>query len=303
MSIPKLHKGDRVALVDASGPVPEARLAKSVQAVESFGLQPVVYDSCRARHGYLAGTDELRARDLTDAFLDDSLAGVLCIRGGYGAHRLLPLLDIAAIAAHWKPFLGYSDVTALHIAFNNLGLTSYHAPMPSTEWYSEEFDPFTRNGVEEVLFGHPELLQNPAGYPARCLQPGVAVGPLVGGNLSLVSASLGTPWALDARDKILFLEDIDEDVYRVDNMLTHLRNAGLFDACRGVVLGAWTNCTAKEPEKSLSLCQVFEEVILPAGKPVLMDLRCGHCLPTLSLTLGEEVRLDAGAMSIECLEG
>ena len=85
MSIPKLHKGDRVALVDASGPVPEARLEKSVQAVESFGLQPVVYDSCRARHGYLAGTDELRARDLTDAFLDDSLAGVLCIRGGYGA--------------------------------------------------------------------------------------------------------------------------------------------------------------------------------------------------------------------------
>ncbi len=303
MALPVLRKGDKVALVDVSSAVPEERLESSVQSVRDMGLEPVVFPSCSLRHGYFAGTDAQRARDLMEAFLRDDIRGVICIRGGYGAHRVLPLLDLPAIKAHWKPFYGYSDVTALHLAFNNLGLASYQTPMPSTEWYSDDFDPFTRSQVEKALFGGLGLLQNPEGYEAACLRSGSAEGLLVGGNLSLVSVSVGTPWAVDARDRILFLEDVNEAVYRVDNMLTHLRNAGVFKGCRGVILGAWTDCEAEKDGNGLSLKEVFEEVILPEGDmPVLMDLRCGHCLPTLCLPLGSRVRLDADKKTIECLE-
>ena len=137
--------------------------------------------------------------------------------------------------------------------------------------------------------------------PMTTLVGGKATGKLCGGNLSLLAASLGTPWEIDTKGKILFLEDIGEKTYRVDSMLTQLRNAGKFDDCAGVILGAWTDCPPEYPERTLLLPEIFAELVAPAGKPTLMDVQCGHILPTMSLPLGEMVSMDADAKTITVL--
>lgn len=291
----------RVALVCASSCVPAERLAPAVEAVRALGLIPAVHESCTARHGYFAGSDRLRAEDLMRAFLDDKIDGILCIRGGYGAHRLLPLLDFPAIAAHPKYFSGYSDVTSLHTALNQAGVVTYHTIMPSTE-YCEPQDGYTMDYLRRALFGRlPGRIAMPPGIAAETLVPGAVSGPLCGGNLSLVTASLGTPWELDTRGKILFLEDVNEMVYRVDSMLTTLRNAGKFQDCAGVVLGYFTDCNPEDPAASLTLREVFDELIVPAGKPAILNFPCGHQRPCCALPMGGMARLDADAAALTLL--
>lgn len=305
MTTPKpLFPGARVALTCASSAVPPERLGPAVDAVAALGLEPVVFPSCvfANRHGYLAASDAQRAKDIQDAFADPSIDGVLSIRGGYGAHRVLPLLDLKAIAQTPKYFSGYSDVTALHTVFNQCcGFVTYHTIMPSTEYY-EEIDSYSMDFLRRALFGGlTGALDNPPGQSMTTLVPGTATGVLCGGNLSLLAASLGTPWEIDTRGKILFLEDIGEKTYRVDSMLTQLRNAGKFDDCAGVLLGAWTDCPPENPERTLPLPEIFAELIAPAGKPALMDLACGHVLPTMALPLGAAVTMDAAAHTLEVL--
>lgn len=293
-----------MALVCASSAVPEERLEPAVAAVKALGLEPVIYPTCYYvnRHGNFAATDAQRAKDLMDAFLDPEIAGVLSIRGGYGAGRLLPLLDLDAMAATGKFFSGYSDVTALHIPLNDRGLTTWHTVMPSTEYY-QETDPFTMAELRWALFGGgPKVLPYPEGWGAQTLVSGVGEGRLVGGNLSLVAASLGTPWEVETAGNILFLEDIGEEPYRVDGMLTHLRNAGKLDGCAGVVLGYWTDCVPSDDTSTLSLDEVLGELLGGLNCPVLKHIPCGHSLPSLALPLGARVRLDAGTKTLEVLE-
>lgn len=303
MITPKpLFPGARVALVGASSAVPAQRLPLAVQAVRDLGLSPIVFPSCQEenRHGYLAASDRQRSADLNAAFADDSIHGILCIRGGYGAHRLLPLLDWETIRAHPKYFSGYSDVTALHTALNqDCGLVTYHTIMPATEYY-QPVDDYSMDYLRRALFGalagplpiHPD-------HPLEPLSGGRATGVLCGGNLSLLAASLGTPWEIDTRNKILFLEDIGEHIYRIDGMLTQLRNAGKFRDCAGVLLGDWTDCTPEDPERTLILHQLFRELILPAGVPVIANLPCGHSLPSMALPLGAVLSMDADSPALE----
>lgn len=300
-SVP-LSPGARVALTAPASAVPADRLQTALDFVRGLELEPVAYPSCyfANRHGYLAADDAQRARELNDAFADDTIHGVWCIRGGYGAHRLLPLLDFDVIRAHPKRFLGYSDITALHTAFNqNCGFITYHTIMASTEPNPDEF---SLAQLKRALFGSlAGPLDNPPGQPLTALVPGRASGTLCGGNLSLLAASLGTPWEIDTRGKLLFLEDIGEKTYRIDGMLTQLRNAGKFDDCAGVILGAWTDCPPEYPEKTLELPEIFAELIAPAGKPAVMGLACGHILPTLSLPLGARAELDADGLTLNVL--
>ena len=299
-----LFPGARVALVCASSAVPEDRLEPALAAVRALGLEPVPYPSCyfSNRHGYLAATDEQRAADLNAAFASDAIDGVLSIRGGYGAHRILPLLDLDMIRAHPKYFSGYSDVTALHTAFNqSCGFVTYHTVMPSTEYY-KTIDDYSMEWLRRALFGQlTGPAPNPEGQPLEQLVPGRAAGALCGGNLSLLAASLGTPWEIDTRGKLLFLEDVGEKTYRVDAMLTQLRNAGKFADCAGVLLGYWTDCVPEDPDKTLTLPEIFEELIAPAGKPAVMGLACGHSLPTMALPLGGMAALDADAGTLELM--
>lgn len=304
MSTPHLRSGDRVALVCASSAVPEERLEPAVNAVKALGLEPVLYPSCYYvnRHGNFAAADAQRARDVMDAFLDPDIAGVLSIRGGYGAGRLLPMLDLDAMAATGKFFSGYSDVTALHIPLNNRGLTTWHTVMPSTEYY-KEVDKFTMDELRWALFdGGPKVLPYPEGWEAETLVDGMGEGRLVGGNLSLVAASLGTPWEIETEGNVLFLEDIGEEPYRVDGMLTHLRNAGKLDACAGVALGCWTDCAPSDDTPTLSLDEVLVELLGGLNCPVLKNIPCGHSLPSMALPLGAKVRLNATKKTLEVLE-
>ncbi len=299
-----LYPGARVALVAPSSAVAADRLGPAQDAVKALGLEPVPYPSCYAtsRHGYFAADDVQRASDLQAAFADDSIGGVLCLWGGYGAHRLLPLLDLDAIARRPKRFAGYSDITALHTAFNQIcGFVTFHAPMPASDYY-QPVDEFTMSRLRRCLFGSlAGPVENPAGRPLTALSPGSAMGRLCGGNLSLLAASLGTPWEIDTKGKLLFLEDVGEKVYRIDGMLTQLRNAGKFRDCAGVILGDWTDCPPEHPERSLTLEEVFRELIVPAGKPVLSGLACGHSLPNLSLPLGAMAAMDADTGRLEVL--
>ena len=295
-----LYPGARVALLAPSSAVEAQRLPAAVGAVKALGLEPVPYPSCYAasRHGYFAADDAQRAADLQAAFADDTIAGVLCLRGGYGAHRLLPLLDLDAIARRPKLFVGYSDITALHTAFNQVcGFVTYHAPMPAADYY-KPVDEVTMSGLRRCLFGSlTGPVENPG--PLTALSHGSAMGRLCGGNLSLLAASLGTPWEIDTRNKILFLEDVGEHIYRIDGMLTQLRNAGKFRDCAGILLGDWTDCTPEEAERTLTLHQLFRELILPAGVPVLANLPCGHSLPSMALPLGAVLSMDADSPALE----
>ena len=300
MRIPKsLYPGARVALLAPASAVPEVKLHPALNYMHTLGLEPVVYPSCyfENRHGYFAATDAQRAKEIQEAFADPAIDGIWCIRGGYGCHRILPLLNLEEIGKNPKWFGGYSDVTALHTAFNQVcGFETYHCTMPSTE---PNPDAFTMEWLRKALFGGLEgSVHNPEGQSLTTLVPGTVEGALCGGNLSLLAASLGTPWEIDTRGKILFLEDIGEKTYRVDSMLTQLRNAGKFRDCAGVILGAWTDCQPEYPEKTLQLPEIFEQLIAPAGKPCVMDFACGHVLPTVSLPMGRLCRLDASEGTI-----
>lgn len=300
MNIPKpLFPGARVALLAPASAVPEEKLQPALDYVRSLGLEPVVYPSCyyANRDGYMAATDAQRAKDINDAFADETIDGIWCIRGGYGAHRLQPLLDAERIRSNPKWFGGYSDITALHIFLNQVcGMETCHSTMPSTE---PNPDAFTLEWLKKALFGGLSgVLGNPEGQKPATLVPGMASGVLCGGNLSLTAASLGTPWEIDTRGKVLFLEDIGEKTYRVDSMLTQLRNAGKFEDCAGIILGAWTDCPPEIPERTLLLPEIFQQLIVPSGKPAIMDVACGHCLPTLALPMGRMCTLDGDSCTI-----
>jgi muramoyltetrapeptide carboxypeptidase len=301
MLFPKpLFPGARVALIAPASPIPAERLESAIQSVRDLGLDPVVFDSCTAVHGYFSGTDELRAHDVNRAFSDDTIDGILCMRGGYGVIRLMERIDFTMIRQHPKFFSGYSDITTLHIALNQLcGFVTYHVPMPGTELYAG-VDAYTRDLLEKMMFGRSiGVIENPPGLKTGILVPGTARGELTGGNLSLVASSLGTPFEIDTRGKILFLEDIDEEPYRIDRMLMQLILAGKIKDCSGLLLGYWTRISAAKPEESLSLEQVFQEIIVPQKRPTLINFACGHELPTASLPLGQTAELDVTAHTLK----
>lgn len=294
-----LFPGARVALLAPASAVPDNKLQTALDLVKKLGMEPVCYPSCyfENRDGYLAATDLQRAADINNAFADPTIDGIWCIRGGYGAHRLQPLLDAEVIKANPKWFGGYSDITALHLFLNQVcGMETYHCTMPSTE---PKPDDYTLSYLKQALFGYLDgTLTWPKDHQVETLTCGCAQGVLCGGNLSLAAASLGTPWEIDTKGKILFLEDIGEKTYRVDSMLTQLRNAGKFEDCAGILLGAWTDCEPEYPEKTLLLDEIFKQLVAPSGKPAIMDIPCGHCNTTLALPMGRMCRMEAGSGTV-----
>lgn len=300
-----LRRGARLSLVAPSGSTTDrARVDASIRALEAMGFRVSAGKHCAETYGYLAGSDQDRASDLMAAFLDPDTEGVVCLKGGYGAMRILPLLDFPAIADHPKPFWGYSDVTALHLALRKeTGLRTVHAPMPSSDMVPE-FHPDSLASLEEALFGreYPRRIENPDGTPLSCIVPGIAEGELVGGNLSLMAATMGTPWEIEPEGRIILIEDVDEAPYRIDRMLCHLALAGVFKRCAGIVVASWTRCLPGEGKRSLSIPEIIGDIVAPADKPLVMGLAAGHCSPTLSLPLGTSYRLDAESRSLTLLE-
>ncbi|HWQ58731.1 MAG TPA: LD-carboxypeptidase [Clostridia bacterium] len=292
---PKLFPGARVAIVGPSSHIGEGKIDQCARAAESMGLVPVVYASADSRRGYLSGTDELRAADLNAAFADASIDGIWPTRGGYGAHRLLPLIDFGMIRRNPKFFGGFSDITALLTAITQTcGFVTYHCLMSGSEAFEKQ-DAYSLDRLRALFFGEKGDYANPEGCARGSINGGRAEGRLCGGNLSLLAASMGTPWEIDTKGKILFIEDINERPYRVDAYLTQLRNAGKLADCAGILVGQFTDCEAEKPEKSLSLDEVFQDLLAPAGKPVITNVVCGHCIPSMGLPMGAEFYMDADA--------
>lgn len=306
-----LASGDTIGLVSPSGPTragsgghtPE-NVAQTRQRLHAVGFRTVVAPHAFDARGYLAGTDADRAADLQAMLEDPAVQGVLCIRGGYGAHRLLDRLDYRAIGRQPKVFVGYSDITALHLAlYTQCGFVTFHGPMASAIAQPDPHD------YLELLRAvtRPEPLGplvNPPGAPAiETLVPGVAEGQLIGGNAALLTGLLGTrfvPPVQEFRGKILLLEDLGDRLYRFDRKLAHLRLAGILDEVAGVVIG---ECKySGEPGDTLTLRHILEDHIVALGKPAIYGLAFGHGAYTLTLPIGVRARLDAGERSLSIEE-
>ena len=289
-----LEEKDKVILVAPAGAVDKAGLDSAIRSLKRMGFIVEIGGSCTRRMGYLAGEDYLRAADIMQAFMDPSIAGIFCIKGGYGSQRILPMLNYELISANPKFFAGYSDITALHIAINQIcGLITYHMPMPSK---FEELDYYSEYRLNEMLHGKPSFIKYPRGHMPKSLVAGSAEGILCGGNLSILSTSLGTPYEIDTKGKILFIEEVGEEPYRIDRMLIQLRLAKKFEDAAGVIFGSWTDCKAEEPEKSLSLMDILKGLRLKI--PAIYDFPCGHSLPTACLPLGAMLRMEGTQITL-----
>ncbi|MET9654665.1 LD-carboxypeptidase [Streptomyces sp. NPDC006460] len=293
---PRLRAGDRVAVVAPSGPIPEERLAVGLDILRDWDLQPVVAPHVLDRHpgfDYLAGTDEARARDLQEAWCDPTVTAVLCARGGYGAQRMVDLLDWPAIrAAGPKVLVGYSDVTALHEAFAvRAGLVTLHGPMVAAATFLK--DPRTQESLRATLF-EPESVRTLAPETARTMAPGRAHGVTLGGCVSLLAADIGTPHAHPTtRGGLLLLEDVGEEAYRLDRILTQLLRSGLLDGVAGIALGSWEECGPYEDVRT-----VLADRLAPLGVPVVEELGFGHSATALTVPLGVPGVLDADARTL-----
>lgn len=298
-----LNKGDTVAIIAPASPADKNLIDSCINSLENLGLNVVVGKSCTSEYGFLSGTDDIRANDINSMFANKSINGIFAIRGGYGCARLLNLIDFNLIKKNPKVFIGYSDITALHIAINQKSkLITYHGPMVSTELI-KGLDEYSFNYYNKFLFCNDNMIElcNPIENPIKTINPGVAEGKLIGGNLSLICSSLGTKYEINTKNKILFLEEVGEVPYKVDRMLTHLKQSGKLKDANGIILGAFTDCVAPKDKKSLSLDDIFNEIILPLKKPTIYNLACGHCLPTLTLPLGAKIRLDANNIKLNVI--
>ncbi|MCA1219601.1 S66 peptidase family protein [Streptomyces sp. 8L] len=292
----RLVPGDRVAIVAPSGPVPEDRLLAGLDLLRGWGLDPVVAPHVLARHPrfpYLAGDDADRARDLLAAWCDPGTAAVICARGGYGAQRMVDLLDWDAMrAAPPKVFVGYSDITALHEAFaTRLGLATLHGQMTAAAVFLDDKD--SQEHLRATLF-EPETVRTLGLPTARALVPGRATGVTLGGCVSLLAADLGIPHARpSAAGGLLMIEDTGEEPYRLDRILTQLLRAGWLDGVAGIGLGSWQGCGPYEAVRD-----VFLDRLGPLGVPVVEELGFGHGTPALTVPFGVPAVLDAASATL-----
>jgi muramoyltetrapeptide carboxypeptidase len=295
---PALRPGDRVAVLAPSGPAPRELLQIGLDGLRFAGLEPIVYPSARdtgSMRPYLAGDDAQRAGDLTDALLDPQIAGIVCARGGYGAQRTLEALDWAKLAGVApKVLVGFSDVTALLEAFAvRLGWASVHGPMVATN------DQAAHYSFASLL----RVLMTPEracafSYPdAVCVVPGTARGRTLGGNLCLLTASIGTDTSCPASGGLLMIEEESEDDYRIDRMLTQLRRSGYLDGVAGIITGTFTGCGPREV-----IGAVLAERLGDLGVPMISWANIGHGGRFQSFPIGVAAELDAHARTLHFVD-
>jgi muramoyltetrapeptide carboxypeptidase len=288
----RLAPGACIGVIAPAGPAPQALVDQVAPWLAARGFRSRVFPGCHERLAYLAGDDELRLADLHAAFADPEVDAIVCLRGGYGSARLLDRINVGLLARHPKPLVGYSDITALHGVLNQrCGMAAWHGPMLTSD--------LLRPGREACAAALMTALQRdwrvgdelPRGDAAPlALVPGRARGPLLGGNLAIIVSLLGTPWALDLRGAVLFVEEVGEEPYKVDRMLTQLRLAGVLDQAAGFVVGRFSD--AANPS------EVIASFLQPQGKPALIGWPAGHGAPHWPLPLGVEVELDAGTLRL-----
>jgi muramoyltetrapeptide carboxypeptidase len=304
----RLRPGATVALIAPAGPFSEDKLANARRNFEMLGLRVKEGQNLFARNGYLAGTDEQRLDDLHRAFADPAVEAVWCIRGGYGCTRLLPQVDFDLIRNNPKPFIGYSDITALHLAIRKkTGLVTFHGPVAASDFPENTLAHF-RAALMEPVEGYritippaTEILPGEE-YKPFVIRPGTARGRLIGGNLSLLAALAGTPYFPSFRRKIVFIEDVGEQPYRIDRMLTQLLEASDLKQAAGIALGVFFDCQPKPNTPSLSLPDMLRDRLGRLDMPVVYGIPFGHVPHQATFPYGVEAALDADAGVLSLLE-
>ena len=290
--LPILNKGDKVGVIAPASPINEQTLNNGLNLLREWGLKPIVSSNISENRGYLAGSDKDRAADINKMFNNLDISCIWSACGGYGTPRILDMLDYEMIKNNPKPFIGYSDITALHLAFNKMtDMTTFHGPMVATELGNNP-NQFTVNNIKNILFGDNKniILENPESTPFKIINPGTAWGELIGGNLSLLAATIGSKYEVDTGDKVLFIEEVNEEPYRIDRMFAQLKSAGKFDQLRGLILGDFTGCTTETP--SLTLSEIFEDYFEEYDFPILSGLQCGHSNSQIIIPIGKKALID-----------
>lgn len=298
----KLKKGDTIGIIAPASCTTYEKVLEAKKNIEDMGYQ-VILGECTKKQWYsYAGTDEERAEEINSFFADKSIDAIICMRGGYGCNRLIELLDFEVIKRNPKIFVGYSDITTLHIALNEkANLITFHGPMAVSN--------FTGNYNRDTYENFIEMLSNSRDKQSiknitkelKVLNEGRAKGKLVGGNLATLIATLGTEYDLDYNRKILFLEEIGEKTYKIDRFLNQLKKHGVFEKIEGLVLGDFKNCT-QDSEKDMTLLEVFQNYFKELKKPVIYNFESGHSEPMLTLPLGAICEIDTYNKELKVLE-
>ena len=285
---PRLRPGDRVGLVAPAGIIyDEADYIRMQQQLESFGLTCEFGAHVRNRHGYLAGSDEDRAADVNAMFENPDISGIMAVRGGWGCSRILPHLNFEMIAQNPKMYCGFSDNTTLHHAFlNYCGLQTFHGPNGNSEWTD-----LTKRSFQAVMMDA-DAVSYESNSEVSTLVPGKATGRLMGGNLSILTTTLGTAYQSDFEDAILFVEDIGEYTYKIDRMMAHLEQAGILESMAGFIFGKCTDCSAGSPP-TFSLLQVLDHYLRQYEVPAVFNVDIGHEPDNFTIPMGAMAELDA----------
>lgn len=307
---PRLRQGDTVALVAPASPWENrSEMLRAIRGLEEWGLKVKLGPHVDDRHAYLAGRDEDRAADLNAAFADPEVRAIICLQGGYGTARLLPLLDREVIAANPKALCGYSDITSLHLAIEAWSDTITFYSNGASGVGSSETTAFSKATMHRALFSgeiYGSIAPDPEDAWVRTITAGVAHGRLTGGCLTLVQATLGTTIEIKTEGRILYLEDLDMHSYTMDSILIHLRNAGKLEGCAGIVVGQMKNVGWREDFASFmqdrSVEDVLEDLLGPLGVPCIYGLPIGHGKHHATVPHGAMATLDADAGTLSVNE-
>jgi muramoyltetrapeptide carboxypeptidase len=292
----RLSPGGRVGVIAPAGCVDERDLASGVQVIRQYGFDVELAPSILERRGYLAGDERARANDLVSFFERIDISAIFCARGGFGSAQLLPYLTHVDFSAAPKIFAGYSDITMLLNWFNQrFGLVTFHAPMVAMEM-ARGLNSRSQEGFWSLLMGKNKEWRVELG---EIIRPGIAEGAMMGGCLSVLVTSLGTPYEIETNGKLLFLEDVGERPYRVERMLTHLKMAGKLDHLAGLVFGDFINC---EGDGSREVRQIVGEMFAHASYPVVMGLPAGHGPDNITLPFGVRTLLDGVSGTLALIE-
>jgi muramoyltetrapeptide carboxypeptidase len=302
----KLKRGDVIGIISPSSPVSDkAKLDASMSYFEKRGYRVKVGLNAMKERGYLAGSDEERLEDVHNMFLDKEVKLIICLRGGYGASRLLDKIDYNIIKNHPKIFCGYSDITVLQNAFfYKTRLITFAGPMAGVDFYKDISEFTEENFWNTLTSSEPIKINYPDGERLNSYRSGIAEGRLIGGNLSLFSSLIGTNYLPEPEGKILLLEEVGEAPYRIDRMLNQLRLSGYLGKIKGVILGSFEDCIETDPQrKSLNLNEVIEDYFINDFQaPVVYNLKHGHISNNLTIPIGVNVKINGSNCSIEFLE-
>ena len=306
----RLSPGDTIGVISPASPSENrSEVFRAKEYIEAMGYNVVIGKNVNKTRGITAASEEDRLDDIHEMFRRDDVDAVFVTQGGYGCAQLLRNLDFDLIKEHPKILTGFSDITALHLAINKVcDMVTFHAP-GMARFNDEELTEYTKESFFRNLTSpdSPGEIKkaNPKKWLVR-INGGTCEAPVIGGNLTLICASLGTPWEIDTKGKILFFEDVEAEPWVMDHMLSHLRNAGKLDDAAGFVIGECTDCVPRKNDPGyftdLSIEDVFEYYLKPLGKPVLYGLPMGHSDDLATLPLGVMTRLDADKKTFTVLE-